>query len=77
MTIRKTFNTQVGADTVIPQGMAYVRPHWVSRSDKVYSVKSYPATLGELDVEYYDSVGWFRFAQPFNEGEKINVVYEV
>lgn len=78
MVYRKTYNCQPGADTLIDATLAYAQVHWVSRTGSIYIPvdDNGSATLRALDTGHNSSVGWLRFNIPFNNGEKISVVYE-
>ena len=58
--------------------LAYVTIHWVSRGDTHYKIRVADRVIpNELEAVYYPDGGSLTFLHEFNDGEIINVVYEV
>jgi len=68
-----------GNFSVSDSQLAYATIHWVSRGDNHYTVRITPddVIINELEVIYNPNAGSLTFLHEFNDGEIINVVYEV
>ncbi len=80
--LRKTYNTTEGTNIVSTELVYVKKIHWISRSDKIYSVYEYDLSgfipePKDLDVFHDNASGQLLFRTNFTNGEKINVVYEV
>lgn len=80
MVYRKTYNAVEGEVTITDAALAFVTILRVEKTDKVYNVyedDSFDLPNSYLACLYTDYLGSLRFQIPFNNGEKIKVVYEV
>lgn len=67
-----------GNSSVSDSQLAYVTIHWVSRGDTHYKIRVADRVIpNELEAVYYPDGGSLTFLHEFNDGEIINVVYEV
>ena len=80
MIVRKTYNCVAGETSITDASLAYVTVHRVAKSDNVYfiTVSEDDLTLSDFECRHSKSFGGLYFKEeiPFNNGEKINVVYE-
>ena len=80
MVYRKTYNATEGEITITDSALAFATILRVERTDKVYDVYTqdrFDLSTVSLGCVYTNYTGSLRFEIPFNNGEKIKVVYEV
>ena len=80
MTVRKTYNCNEGETTVFASELVFVTLLRVERTDKVMNIVNdsdlIRVEITSNQVGYIRWAGGLTFSIPFNNGEKINVVYE-
>ena len=80
MIVRKTYNCIEGETTVFGSELAFVTLLRVERADKVMKIiaSEDDLALGDLEIRHSKSFGtiYVKEQVPFNNGEKIKVVYE-
>ena len=78
---RKTYNCVEGTTTVSASELAYVTLLRAERTDKVMNIiaDEDDLVLDDLEIRHSRALGtlYVKDAIPFNNGEKIKVVYEV